>query len=60
MRKILSERNIVILLFALVLLTFSLAQEYARRMGGPYSNSSLSVPADSNQQAVLPASRNIE
>ncbi|MBE2229804.1 MAG: hypothetical protein IAE96_04060 [Chitinophagaceae bacterium] len=50
MRRILSERNIVILLFILVMLTFSLAQEYARSMGGPYTNTAQQTPADSGRQ----------
>ncbi|MBK6937810.1 MAG: hypothetical protein IPH18_13660 [Chitinophagaceae bacterium] len=32
MRKILSERNVVVILFVMVLITFSLAQEDAKKM----------------------------
>jgi len=32
MRKIFSERNIVVILFVLVLITFSLAQEESKKM----------------------------
>jgi hypothetical protein len=37
MRRILSERNIVVILFVLVLITFSLAQEDSRKMEKMYT-----------------------
>ena len=37
MRRILSEKNIVIILFVMVLITFSLAQEDSRKMEKMYS-----------------------
>jgi len=37
MKSSLSERNIVIVLFVMVLVTFSLAQEDSRKMGKEYS-----------------------
>lgn len=37
MKRRLSERNIVIILFVMVLVTFSLAQEDSRKMGKEYS-----------------------
>jgi hypothetical protein len=37
MKRKLSERNIVIVLFVMVLVTFSLAQEDSRKMGKDYS-----------------------
>ena len=37
MRPILSERNIVVILFVMVLITFSLAQEDSRKMEKMYS-----------------------
>jgi len=38
MRRILSERNIVIVLFVMVLITFSLAQEDTKKMERSFSN----------------------
>jgi hypothetical protein len=37
MRAILSEKNIVVILFVMVLITFSLAQEDSRKMEKMYS-----------------------
>ena len=37
MRSILSEKNIVVILFVMVLITFSLAQEDSRKMEKMYS-----------------------
>jgi len=37
MKSSLSERNIVIVLFVMVLVTFSLAQEDSRKLGKQYS-----------------------
>jgi hypothetical protein len=37
MRSLLSERNIVVILFVLVLITFSLAQEDSKKMEQMYS-----------------------
>jgi hypothetical protein len=37
MRRFLSERNIVVILFVMVLITFSLAQEDSRKMEKIYS-----------------------
>ncbi|MBL7746884.1 MAG: hypothetical protein JNM19_05615 [Chitinophagaceae bacterium] len=39
MRSLLSERNIVVVLFVLVLITFSLAQEDSKKMEQLYSGS---------------------
>ncbi|MBI3137309.1 MAG: hypothetical protein HYZ15_01855 [Sphingobacteriales bacterium] len=39
MKVILSERNIVVILFVLVLLTFTVAQEQTREMENRYSGS---------------------
>lgn len=48
MRNILSERNIVVALFVMVLITFSMAQEDAKKMermqkGGSYSAASNTI-----------------
>jgi hypothetical protein len=43
MRAILSERNIVVILFVLVLVTFSLAQEDSKKMEQLYSGTSISA-----------------
>jgi uncharacterized lipoprotein YehR (DUF1307 family) len=37
MKKILSERNLVVVLFVMVLITFSLAQEDSKKMERMYS-----------------------
>ena len=37
MRSILSEKNVVVILFVMVLITFSLAQEDSRKMEKMYS-----------------------
>ncbi len=52
MRSILSERNIVIILFVLVLITFSLAQEDSKKMEQMYSGTGIS--AVSRQLARFP------
>ncbi len=43
MRSYLSEKNIVVVLFVLVLITFSLAQEDSKKMEEHYSGSSVSA-----------------
>lgn len=43
MRPLLSERNIVVVLFVLVLITFSLAQEDSKKMEQLYSGSGVSA-----------------
>lgn len=52
MRSILSERNIVVILFVLVLITFSLAQEDSKKMEQMYSGSG--VGAVSKRLAQVP------
>jgi hypothetical protein len=42
MRSLLSERNIVVILFVMVLITFSLAQEDSKKMEQKYSGASVS------------------
>jgi hypothetical protein len=63
MRSILSERNIVVLLFVLVLITFSLAHEDTKKMEQLYQgvNSSATISFHSfqqhpavNQEAIIP------
>jgi len=54
MRIILSEKNIVVVLFVLVLITFSLAQEDSRKMEKMYSGiNSTTVSRLLVQQPVL-------
>ncbi|OSZ76908.1 hypothetical protein CAP36_10765 [Chitinophagaceae bacterium IBVUCB2] len=43
MRRFLSEKNIVVLLFVLVLITFSLAQEDSKKMERMYTGASTST-----------------
>jgi hypothetical protein len=43
MRSLLSERNIVVILFVLVLITFSLAQEDSKKMEQMYSGTGISA-----------------
>ena len=42
MKKILSERNLVVVLFVMVLITFSLAQEDSKKMERMYSGATAS------------------
>ena len=42
MKKILSERNLVVVLFVMVLITFSLAQEDSKKMERMYSGANSS------------------
>lgn len=49
MKSHLSEKNIVIILFVMVLITFSLAQEDSRKMGKDYS----AVPGNVSKQTVV-------
>ncbi|MBL7730676.1 MAG: hypothetical protein JNM88_05820 [Chitinophagaceae bacterium] len=46
MRSYLSEKNIVVALFVLVLITFSLAQEDSKKMEEQYSGTSVSAVYD--------------
>jgi len=58
MRKFLSERNIVVILFVLVLITFSFAQEDSKKMEQMYSGINTSAGAAhflANQPTVKPA-----
>ncbi len=50
MRSILSERNVVVVLFVMVLITFSLAQEDSKKMEQMYSGKS--IPSNSRQVIV--------
>jgi hypothetical protein len=52
MRSILSERNVVVVLFVMVLITFSLAQEDSKKMEKMYSGTGIS--AISHQILVHP------
>lgn len=47
MRPYLSERNLVVILFVLVLITFSLAQEDSKKMEQLYSGTSVSAVSKS-------------
>ncbi|MEO7394233.1 MAG: hypothetical protein ABIU11_04775 [Chitinophagaceae bacterium] len=58
MKQILSEKNIVVILFVMVLITFSLAQEDSKKMEKMYSgatnitaSSLLSLPSEINKSA---------
>jgi hypothetical protein len=55
MKRYLSERNIVILLFVLVLATFSLAQEQSRAMEKVYTGSWLLQTNNTNNKKHTPA-----
>jgi hypothetical protein len=58
MKPILSERNCVIILFVLVLVTFSLAQEDSRKMEKAYQGAGLGMNKDqapAPEKAFLPA-----
>ncbi|MEI2739840.1 MAG: hypothetical protein V9F01_13785 [Chitinophagaceae bacterium] len=46
MKAILSERNLVVLLFVLVLVTFSLAQEDSKKMEKMYSGATTSTASN--------------
>lgn len=63
MRKFLSEKNIVILLFVLVLITFSLAQEDSKKMerlySGVSSNNSGSLLVQQAAQSQAPSATGI-
>ena len=43
MRRILSEKNLVVILFVMVLITFSLAQEDSKKMEKLYSGANTST-----------------
>lgn len=55
MRAILSEKNIVVILFVMVLITFSLAQEDSRKMEKMYSG--INTTAASQLQLHQPLSK---
>lgn len=55
MRRILSEKNIVVILFVMVLITFSLAQEDSRKMEKMYSG--INSSAASQLQVHQPISK---
>jgi len=54
MKAILSEKNIVVVLFVLVLVTFVLAQEDSKKLGRLYSSGS--NPGKGTQQLVYHSS----
>ena len=58
MRSILSERNIVVILFVLVLVTFSFAQEDSKKMEQLYTGTGIS--AVSRQLASSPDAINVK
>ncbi len=65
MKVILSERNIVVILFVLVLLTFTVAQEQTREMENMYSGSrqqgeAVSVTGRTTVQVAGPVARNLQ
>lgn len=58
MKQILSEKNIVVILFVMVLITFSLAQEDSKKMEKMYSGATtvtatslISSPSEMNKSA---------
>ena len=46
MKRILSERNLVVVLFVMVLITFSLAQEDSKKMEKMYSGDTTATASD--------------
>mgnify|MGYP003422834233 FL=1 len=50
MKQILSEKNLVIVLFVMVLVTFSLAQEDSRKMEKMYSGATSATAASISEQ----------
>ena len=60
MKPILSERNIVVVLFVLVLITFSLAQEDSKKMEQMYSGTAANVVSQqiANQTAAVQPAEN--
>ncbi|MBS1759198.1 MAG: hypothetical protein JST23_03660 [Bacteroidetes bacterium] len=57
MRKLLSDRNLIVLLFVITLVAFSLAQEDTRKMEGGISNAQSITPIyQSNQNKKLATS----
>lgn len=50
MKKILSEKNLVIVLFVMVLVTFSLAQEDSKKMEKMYSGATSATAASILEQ----------
>jgi hypothetical protein len=53
MKQILSEKNLVIVLFVMVLITFSLAQEDSRKMEKMYSGATSATAVSILEQSKL-------